>query len=199
RPLMEVITQALAGGVTAVQLREKQASSADLAALGRAAKALLEPLGVPLIINDDLQAALDCRAAALHIGQEDVPPSEARAALPAACRLGLSITARQDLDSARQGYADHLGIGPVFSTQTKADAAPALGLDGLADLRAALQDLPAVAIGGISLEQASDVMACGIDGLAVVSAIAGAADPRAAAAAFRARIDPVLEQRERTL
>ncbi|GAB5471595.1 MAG: thiamine phosphate synthase [Rhodospirillales bacterium] len=196
RPLDWVVGEAVAGGVTSVQLREKQAETGDFAALGRRVKALLDPLGVALVINDDLEAALACDAAALHVGQEDLPPAEARARLPRPSRLGLSITADEDLPSARAGFADHVGIGPVFSTATKPDAAPALGLAGLARLRAALPDLPAVAIGGIDRTNAGAAMATGVDGLAVVSAIAGAQSPRLAAATLRKIIESVLTERE---
>ncbi len=197
RPIDWVVAEAVAGGVTAVQLREKARSSAEVAALASRLRRQLDPAGVPLIVNDDLEAAIACEAAGLHVGQDDLPAEEARRRLPAGRRLGLSITRLEDLESARSGQADHLGIGPVFATKTKADAAPALGLAGLTRIRAARPLVPAIAIGGITLRNARDVMESGVDGLAVISAIAGAQRPRQAATELRAIVEAVLRERER--
>ncbi len=197
RPIDWVVAEAVAGGVTAVQLREKERSSAEIAALGSRLRRKLDPAGVPLVINDDLEAAIACGAAALHLGQDDLPADDARKGLPAACRLGLSITSLADLESPQTGYADHLGIGPVYASPTKPDASPALGPEGLARIRALLPEVPAVAIGGITLRNARAVMETGVDGLAVVSAIAGAESPRQAATELRAIVEAVLTKRER--
>jgi len=196
RAVEEVVEAAVAGGATCVQLREKRMESATLAALGWRVKAILKPAGVPLVINDDIEAAIACDADGLHVGQEDMPPAAARRALPATMRLGLSITGPADLPTARPGEVDHLGLGPVYRTATKADAAPALGLAGLAALRAAVPDFPVVAIGGITLANAGSVMAMGVDGVAVVSAITGAEDPQRAARDLRAAVEQTLHERK---
>ncbi len=198
RPLAWVVEQAALGGVTAVQLREKQADSLEVAALATTLQELLDPLAIPLIVNDDLEAALASGAAGLHIGQQDLPVAEARRRLPANCRLGLSITERRDAEAAADSEADHLGIGPVFATGSKADAAPALGLDGLAALSSLRPERPTVAIGGITRERAAAVMATGVAGIAVVSAIASAPDPRSAAQDLRGIVDTALRERTNT-
>jgi thiamine-phosphate pyrophosphorylase len=159
--------------------------------LARALKARLAPLAVPLIINDSLTVALAAEADGLHLGQDDLPAREARAALGPERILGLSAG---DLAEARRvdtALVDYVGVGPVFPTGTKADAGAAIGLEGVAALRAYF-DLPLVAIGGIQEAKAADVTRCGVDGLAVVSAICGAQDPQAAARGLRQAIDRAL-------
>lgn len=195
RPLDWVVEQAALGGVTAVQLREKDADSHAVVALAASLREILDPLEIPLIINDDLEATLISKASGLHVGQDDLPVAEARRNLPTDCRLGLSITKHSEAEAAAGSAADHLGIGPVFPTGSKPDAAPAMGLPGLADVRALRPELPAVAIGGITCERAADVMRCGVDGIAVVSALAAAPNPRTAAQALRCIVDKTLNER----
>ncbi len=195
RPLDWVVAEAARGGVTAVQLREKDRGSEATAALARRLRAILDPLRIPLVVNDDLEAALASGAAGLHVGQEDMPAIEARARLPGGCRLGLSITRPDEAEAAADTPADHLGVGPVFTTQSKADAAPALGLAGLAEIRRLRPERPIVAIGGIAAETAAAVMATGVEGIAVVSAIASAPDPCRAAQALREIVEQALSER----
>jgi thiamine-phosphate pyrophosphorylase len=180
RALEDIVARAVAGGVTLVQLRDKQASTRDL--IGRAVALLrvLEPFRVPLLINDRVDVALAAGAQGVHLGQTDLPPVLAREILGEEAIIGLSIDALgQELapDAAR---ADYLGVGPVFATATKADAAPPLGLDGLRAVRQGT-DRPIMGIGGITPENAASVLLAGADGVAVVSALMGAADPTAAA------------------
>jgi thiamine-phosphate pyrophosphorylase len=188
RDLLDVVATAVAGGVTCVQLREKSLAEAPFVRLARALKARLAPLEVPLVINDSLAVALAAEADGLHLGQDDIPAGEARAALGPERILGLSAG---DLDEARRvdtALVDYVGVGPVFPTGTKADAGAAIGLGGVADLRAHFT-LPLVAIGGIQETKAAEVARCGVEGLAVVSAICGAQDPQAAARGLRRAID----------
>ena len=185
RPLVEVVERAVAGGVTLVQLREKQAASAEVATLARSLLALLRPRGVPLIVNDDIAAALAAGADGAHVGQQDLGAAEARRRLGIERILGLSISNDAEAEAVEPALVDYLGIGPVYATPTKTDAAPALEPAGVARLRRRWPAIPACAIGGIKAANAAEVMATGVDGLAVVSAIAGAEDPRAAAAALR--------------
>lgn len=199
RPLGWVVEQAVLGGVTAVQLREKQADSREVAELARGLRGLLDPLAIPLIVNDDVEAAIASGASGLHVGQEDLAVAEARRRLPGDCRLGLSITNRHEATAARGSDADHLGVGPVFATGSKADAAPALGLAGLAEVCALRPELPAVAIGGISAERAAAVMASGVAGIAVVSAIAATPDPRSAAQELRRIVDACVSERKKAV
>jgi thiamine-phosphate pyrophosphorylase len=188
RDLMAVVAAAVRGGVSLVQLRDKTAPDAALIERARALKALLSPLGVPLIVNDRLEVALAAEADGLHLGQEDLAPARARAALGPGRILGVSAGDAGEAEIADPTLVDYVGVGPVYPTGSKADAGDAIGLDGLAALRALLA-LPMVAIGGIDEANAAEVMARGVQGVAVVSAICGAEDPEAAARTLRRRID----------
>ncbi len=188
RDLLAVVAAAVQGGVSLVQLRDKTAADEALIEQARALKALLSPLGVPLIVNDRLEVALAAEADGLHLGQEDVAPARARAALGPGRILGVSAGDAEEAKIADPAVVDSVGVGPVYPTGSKADAGDAIGLDGLRALRALLP-LPMVAIGGIDETTAAEVMACGVEGVAVFSAICAAADPRAAARALRRRID----------
>jgi thiamine-phosphate pyrophosphorylase len=190
--LADVVRAAVAGGVTSVQLREKSASTREFLERARMLKALLAPAGIPLIVNDRLDVALACGADGVHVGQSDMPAAEVRRWMPDAI-VGLSVERVEHVRDVRALDVDYLGVSPVFATPTKADAAPPLGLEGLAAIRA-LTPLPLVAIGGIGATNAAAVLAAGADGIAVVSAICAAADPLAAArelcGALRARRRP---------
>ncbi|MBL8488366.1 MAG: thiamine phosphate synthase [Rhodocyclaceae bacterium] len=181
RSVEEVVRAAVRGGATCVQLREKDLSTRGFLARARMLKALLAPLEVPLIINDRLDIALAAGADGVHVGQSDMPPAEVRRWMPGGI-VGLSVESADDVEAALESGVrlDYLGVSPVFATPTKTDAAPPLGLAGLAGIRA-LTRLPLVAIGGIGPANAADVLAAGADGLAVVSAICAAADPELAA------------------
>jgi thiamine-phosphate pyrophosphorylase len=175
-----VVAEAVAGGVTMVQLRDDATSTPDLVDLARRLVALLAPLAVPLVVNNRLDVALAAGAHGLHVGQSDTPPEEARRCLGPGPILGLSITDPAQIAAVDPRAVDYLGVGPIFATATKADAAPAMGLAGLTTARAATP-LPIVAIGGIDEANAAAVVRAGADGLAVVSALCAARDPRAAA------------------
>lgn len=189
RSPLDVAAEAVAGGVTIVQLREKGADTRHVTELARALIGILRPLGVPLIVNDNLEATLASGAEGLHVGQDDQSPARVRECLPLERILGLSVGSAAEAATADPALVDYVGLGPVFATPTKGDAGAPLGVDGLAALRRKVPALPAVAIGGIKLASAAAIMAAGVQGLAVVSAIAGAADPAAAARALRAAID----------
>ena len=187
RPTAEIVRQAVQGGVTCVQLREKSCGTREFLEEARAVKAALAGTGVPLIINDRLDVALAAGADGVHLGQRDMPLAEARRLAPAGWIVGVSAESVEDAIRAEQGGADYIGASPVFATPTKTDHAPPLGLDGLRSIRAAVK-LPLVAIGGLHARNARDVVRAGADGLAVVSAIVAAADPRAAAVELRREI-----------
>ena len=190
-----VVTVAVAGGVTMVQLRDDTTPSSELIALARVLVDQLAAHAVPLIVNNRLDVALASGAAGLHVGQMDLVPVAARAALGPAAILGLSITATAQLAAVDPALVDYLGVGPIFATATKLDAAPAMGLAGLAACRAA-GALPIVAIGGIDATNAAAIMQAGADGVAVVSAVCAATSPRAAAAALARRIGRLNNERE---
>lgn len=181
--VVETVRRAVAGGVSMVQLRDKQATTAERVSLARALMDVLKGTGVPLIVNDDLEAAVASGADGAHIGQSDGSPHRARALLGSDRILGLSCETAEKAAATKGMNLDYLGLGPVFATGTKADHEHPIGLAGLAALASAT-DLPTVAIGGLKASHVHDVLAAGTDGLCVVSAICGQADPQAAAAAF---------------
>lgn len=179
--LERVVGEAVAGGATLVQLRDDETPTAELVGIARGLKALLAGSGIPLLVNNRLDVALAVDADGAHVGQADAPPAAARARLGEGAILGLSIIDPAQLAGIDPGAVDYLGVGPIFTTATKADAAPAMGLAGLAAARAATT-LPIIAIGGITEANTPTTIQAGADGIAVVSAIAASPDPRAAAA-----------------
>lgn len=185
RPLDDIVLAAVRGGVTSVQLREKTAGTRAFVDYARSLAERLAPLGVPLVINDRIDVALAAGIPNVHVGQSDMRPADVRRLMGATATIGLSITAAAEMRGEDLGAVDYLGVGPVYPTGSKADAAPALGLDGLAAIKA-MTHLPVIAIGGIGLANAAAVRATGVEGVAVVSAVMVAADPAAAAALLAA-------------
>ena len=183
RSLLDVVGAAVQGGVTMVPLREKTAPTRAFLDEARALKALLAPVGVPLIINDRADIALAVGADCVHVGQTDMPVEMLRGLLGPRAIIGLSITNHAQINSPDAALPDYLGLGPLYLQQTKLNAASPLGVEGFRALRAATAK-PVVAIGGLKADNSPPVLAAGADGLAVVSAIVGAADVRAAAAGF---------------
>lgn len=177
---LEVIENAVKGGVTLVQLREKDCSSREFYDKALAIKHLLSSYDVPLIINDRLDIALAVDADGLHIGQEDIPYDVARKILGPDKIIGLSVENKTDALRANKLDIDYIGISPVFSTPTKIDTAPALGLEG-SRLINSISKHPSVGIGGIHIQNAASIIASGSDGISVVSAIMMAKDPFRAA------------------
>ncbi len=188
RGLAETVRAAVGGGVTIVQLRDKETDDAALIATARALRALLRPLGVALIVNDRPAVAKAAEADGVHVGQDDGDPAAARRLLGPEALIGLSVTHAGEVATVDENVVDYVGLGPVFASATKADAAPPLGLDGLRAIGPRLR-VPFVAIGGIDAANAGTIMAAGAAGVAVVSAICAADDPRAAAAELRRAID----------
>lgn len=182
------VEQAVLGGATVVQFRDKNADDDTFRTGVLACRKAIESAvakgaaGAELFVNDRLGIAVEL-GTHLHIGQSDGDPVVVREALGPDRLLGVSVSSRGELDAiAAIGCADVIGLSPVWSTSTKTDTAPALGLDGVRELLAARpSDLPAVAIGGINATNAAEVIATGVDGICVVSAIAAATRPREAA------------------
>ncbi|MFA4985067.1 MAG: thiamine phosphate synthase [Candidatus Brocadiia bacterium] len=187
RTVADIVGHGIAGGVTLVQLRDKDADGPCLLRQAIQLKSMTDNRGVPLIINDRLEVALACGAAGVHLGQGDLACSQARRIAPDII-IGISVSSVDEALAAERDGADYLGISPVFSTPTKTDTPPAVGLDGLRRIRDAVR-LPLVAIGGINASNAGEVILAGANGLAVVSAIMAAADPCAAARLLREEID----------
>jgi thiamine-phosphate pyrophosphorylase len=192
RPVSEVVRQAVEGGVTVVQLREKAASGRAFLEEARRLKELLAEYGIPLIINDRLDIALAVDADGVHLGQDDLPLEVGRALLGPTKIIGISVNTVAEAEAAAAGGADYLGVSPVFETPTKTDTPPAVGLEGVARLRAAVK-VPLVGIGGINPANAGAVIRAGCQGVAVVSAIMAAPDPRQAARELREEVERARE------
>jgi len=183
RPLTQVVDAAVRGGVTMVQLREKDATTREFLEQATALKALLTPLKIPLIINDRVDIALAVDADGVHAGQTDMPVEVIRRLTGPDKIIGLSITNAQQIARPDAAAADYLGIGPLYLQQTKANASTPLGVEGFRALRA-LTLKPVMAIGGMKADNSAPVVAAGADGVAVVSAIVSADDPQKAAQDF---------------
>jgi thiamine-phosphate pyrophosphorylase len=195
RRLLDVVGAAVQGGVTLVQMRDKEAEGRALLEQARALQALLDPLGVPLLINDRIDIALAAGAAGCHVGQTDLPAEAARALLGPDAILGVSLDAVEQACAVDPEYLDYVAYGPFAATATKGDAGPPIGAAGLAAVRE-LTALPLVAIGGVDEVNLHDAIRAGADGIAVVSAIMAAADPAAASRRLCAAIEAARNQRE---
>ena len=180
RSTVEVVEAAVAGGVSCVQLREKHCSTREFITQARALKPFLKSKQIPLIINDRLDVALAVEADGLHLGQQDMTISDARTISGTSLIIGISAESVDDAIRAEKEGADYIGISPVFATPTKSDTAPPLGLEGVKTIRKMIA-IPIVGIGGINRHNALSVITAGADGIAVVSAIVGAKNPKDAA------------------
>ncbi|KAA0917499.1 thiamine phosphate synthase [Aquicoccus porphyridii] len=185
--MVETARAAVVGGVTMVQLRDKEADTKRLIETGRALKEALAGTNAKLIVNDDVTAAVAIGADGLHIGQDDMTVAEARARIGADAILGLSVETPELAAAVDPALVDYIGAGPVFATPTKPNHKQPVGFDGLARQIAA-SPVPAVAIGGLKVIHVAQAMAAGARGVAVVSAICGQPDPETAARALAAEI-----------
>lgn len=184
RPLAQIVRAAVDGGVTCVQVREKACSTREYIERLMPIRALLRERGVPLFVNDRVDVALAVEADGIHLGQTDMPLCMARQIAGDRLLIGISCEAPEDAVEAERGGAAYVSVSPVFATPTKTDTAPALGLDGVRAIRAAVR-LPVVTIGGINAANAAAVIRAGADGICVVSAIVAESDPCAAARSLR--------------
>lgn len=187
RGVVDTARAAVRGGATAIQVREPKASTRDLCRLAEAVHLALIGTGVPLLVNDRLDVALAVGAEGVHLGQSDLPVPAARRVAGPDLLIGLSVSTVREAEEADvlpAGTVDYLGVGPVFATRTKTEAAPPLGLSGTQEVRAATR-LPCLAIGGVDSSNAVQVRATGVHGIAVVSAVCATKDPEAAARSLR--------------
>ncbi len=183
--MLETVERAIAGGVTIVQYRSTNPDAGTCWAEAKPLADFLRSRGITFIVNNRVDLALALDADGVHVGQRDLPVPQTRRLIGPEKILGLSVSNRAQLDAVDPALVDYLGIGPVFPTISKSDAAPETGLENLAKL-AALSPLPVVAIGGLNVERSRAVRATGtVAGIAVVSAICGAEDPEAAARELR--------------
>ncbi len=177
KDIADVVRMAAEGGVTCVQLREKDCSTKDFLDSALKLKALLTPFHIPLIINDRVDIALASNADGVHIGQNDMPPKIARELMGKNKVIGLSVENIEQVEEANDLDVDYIGVSPIFLTQTKWDIKEPFGIEGtIAAVK--ISRHPIVAIGGIGKENAAQVIHTGAQGIAVVSAIVAADDPK---------------------
>ena len=188
RSTLDIVKAAVSGGVTCIQLREKDCSTLEFIEQALAIKNFLEEREVPLIINDRLDVALAVAADGVHLGQSDMPLEMARKIAGPSMRIGISAESVQDALAAEKGGADYLGVSPIYATPTKTDTVPPLGLEGLRKIKKRVE-IPLVGIGGLNKSNAAEVIRNGADGVAVVSAIVAADDPGASAMNLKQIID----------
>jgi thiamine-phosphate pyrophosphorylase len=197
RRLADIVAAAVRGGVTLVQLRDKHAAGRALLETARALRSVLDPLGVPLLVNDRADVA-HAAGTGCHVGQSDLPAAAARAILGPDAILGVSLDDPEQVHAIDPAQVDYVAHGPFAATATKADAGGAVAAAGLTAARR-LTGLPLVAIGGIDARNAAAAVRAGADGVAVVSAIMAAADPETASRELRAAIDATKAEVERAV
>ena len=188
RSSAEIVGAAVRGGVTCVQLREKQCSTREFIQEARSLQPLLSQQRIPLIINDRLDVALAIGADGIHLGQSDMHIGDARRLAGDKMIIGISAESIEDAIIAEQEGADYIGISPVYATKTKTDTRAPLGLDGIRRIRQAVR-IPLVGIGGIHVGNIRAVIGAGADGVAVVSAIVAADCAETAAAELKNILD----------
>ena len=187
RDLAHVVREAVRGGVTMVQLRNKVDSIDTVEHQARAVQDILAGSGVPLIINDYVALAAKIGADGVHIGQDDVSAEHAREMIGESAILGVTAFTRDHYNAIAEGVVDYVGTGPFNATLTKPDK-PVLGAEGFSKL-VAHAPVPVVGIGGITPENAADVMCAGADGVAMMRSISEADDIIAAAREFVLRVE----------
>ena len=188
RSHLEVARAAIEGGATAIQLRDKEATTRELIEAGLALRDLTRERKVAFIINDRVDVALAVDADGVHVGQDDMPATLARKLVGPDRVVGVSASTVEEALQAETDGADYISASPVFSTPTKPDAAPPTGLEGLRAIVEAVR-IPVVAIGGINESNVEEVIRAGAAGVAVISAVVGAPDIAAAARRLRQRIE----------
>lgn len=189
---VDMVSAAVKGGVTLVQMREKHASTREFVEKARRVKALLDERSIPLLINDRVDVALAVGAAGVHIGQSDMRYNDVRRLMGPDAIVGLTIDTDEQVQSAQDLDVDYLGIGPVFATATKADHSIPLGMDGFARRRT-MSRHRCVAIGSVNAENSGELIRKGADGIAVVSAICASGNPEQAA---RTLVESIQKARE---
>ena len=173
KDLYTVVEDALKGGITLFQFREKGKGALEgkeKLELAIKLKNLCKKYNVPFIVNDDIELALEIDADGVHVGQDDLGVDEIRKLMPNKI-IGLSIGNEEELKQSKVEYVDYVGVGPVYVTQSKDDAGGAIGYEGLELMRKLLPEMPLVAIGGIQTQHIKDVMKTNVDGVSIISAI----------------------------
>lgn len=190
RTHIDVARDAIAGGATVIQLREKDRCTRDMLRIAAEIKKLTHRSGTLFIINDRIDIALAIDADGVHLGQEDMPLPYARKILGKGKIIGVSVGGIKEAVRVEREGADYLGVGSIFLTPSKSDAGQPVGLSTLSEIRSSVKS-PIVAIGGITLNNLEDVLKAGADGVAVISAVACAADVRRATSELLKKIREV--------
>lgn len=185
RSVVEIAAQAIAGGATILQLRDKRSPDRDVLDAAIAIARLCRTARVPFIVNDRVDIAWASGANGVHLGHDDLPPAVARRLLGNDAIIGMSAGNTAELSAALPAQPDYLGVGPMYATSTKSDAGAPVGPAMIRTLRKAAPATSLVGIGGITAENAAAVLAAGADGIAVVSAVVAAPDAEAATRALR--------------
>jgi thiamine-phosphate pyrophosphorylase len=190
----------IAKNATLVQLRDKHGSTRSMIHTARALRAVLEPKGIPLLINDRVDVALAAEADGVHIGQDDMAPADARLLLGRSAIIGLSVKTVEQARTAPLDQLDYVAIGGVYGTTSKDNTALPIGIERLRTVAQTIRgrdpDYPICAIAGINAGNAADVISAGADGVAVISALSLAPDPAKAAEDLRAIVDDALKRRD---
>jgi len=176
---VELARMALDGGARMVQLRRKSASGRDLFEWALRIQALCREHGALFIVNDRVDIALAVHADGVHLGQQDMPVASARALLGPETLIGVSVSTPAEAASAAKEGADYLGVGHIFPTSSKDKPMPPIGTAAIRPIIEA-SELPVIAIGGIEVDNAAEVIKAGASGVAVISAVSGSTDPVAA-------------------
>ena len=169
KSLEQAVEQAIQGGCTIVQLREKNISSREFFETAQRVKQITDSYHIPLIINDRTDICLAVNAAGIHVGQQDLPAKVVRSIIGPDKIIGVSAATLSEAMQAEQDGADYLGVGAMFATSTKTNTRP-VTVEQLSQIKQSVQ-IPVVAIGGIQSSNAATLTKTGIDGIAVVSAI----------------------------
>lgn len=188
RSQREIAEAAIRGGATAVQLRMKEEPARVVLEVARAIGPLCRAAGVAFIVNDRLDVAMLAGADGVHVGQDDLPPTDARAFMGPRALIGVSTATVEEAIAAERAGADYLGVGAVYGTATKSDAGAPVGLARVTEVRQAVR-LPLVGIGGITAENAAAVIRAGAQGVAVITAVTLAEDMADAVRRLREAVD----------
>jgi thiamine-phosphate pyrophosphorylase len=201
RTLVDLV-RSLTASATLVQLRDKHGSTRAMVEEARDLREVLEPEGIPLLVNDRVDVALAAEADGVHIGQDDMAVPDARLLLGRSAIIGLSVKTVEQAKAAPLELLDYVAIGGVYGTTSKENTKAPIGTDGLRTIVDAVRtrkaNFPICAIAGINATNAADVIAAGADGVAVISTLSLAPDPAKAAQDLRAVVDGALARRGRS-
>ncbi|MBN1833744.1 MAG: thiamine phosphate synthase [Deltaproteobacteria bacterium] len=180
---LELARMAIRGGADTIQYRQKSGSTREMIRVAAQMKQVCSDQGVPLIVNDRVDIAIAVKADGVHLGQDDFPIPLARELLGQEMIIGASASNMEEVKKCLLEGADYVGFGPIYPTTSKDDAGSAKGIDGLAQVVKSVP-VPIIAIGGIGLENVSEILRTGVHGIAVISSVCCREDPEQAAKAL---------------